>query len=54
MLDKGEVVWYYSQARPSESEGKRSEANLENVTEKKRAIRKEDSEDSKEFRHESV
>ena len=54
VLDKGEGVWYYSQARPSESEGKRSEANLENDTEKKRAIRKEDSEDSKEFRHESV
>ena len=36
MLDKGEVLWYYSQARPNESEGK-SEANLENDTEKKRA-----------------
>ena len=51
VLDKGEVLWYYSQARPNESEGK-SEANLENDTEKKRA--RKFSEDSKEFRHESV
>ena len=36
VLDKGGWLWYYSQARPSESEGK-SEANLENDTEKKRA-----------------
>ena len=53
MLDKGVVLWYYSQARLSESEGK-SEANLENDTEKKRARRKEDSEDSKELRDTKV
>jgi len=33
VLDKGEGLWYYSQARPNESEGK-SEANLENDTER--------------------
>ncbi len=33
LLDKGYVLWYYSQARLSESEGK-SEANLENDTER--------------------
>ena len=41
------------QARPLKS-GKKELANLENDTEKKRAIKEEDSEDSKEFRHESV
>ena len=46
VLDKGKGLWYYSQARPNESEGP-SEANLENDTEKKRA-RKKSSEDSKE------
>ena len=33
VLDKGEGLWYYSRARPNESEGK-SEANLENDTER--------------------
>ena len=41
LLDKGYVLWYYSQARPSESEGK-SEANLENDTERNaQTLRKE-------------
>ena len=40
VLDKGEELWYYSRARPNESEGK-SEANLENDTENKRANIKE-------------
>ena len=40
LLDKGYVLWYYSQARPSESEG-RSEANLENDTERETRNRKE-------------
>ena len=33
VLDKGDGLWYYSRARPNESEGK-SEANLENDTER--------------------
>ena len=48
LLDKGVMLWYYSQARPSESEGRKSEANLENDTEKKRAIEGNTSEDSRE------
>ena len=47
MLDKAVSLCYSMQARPNESEGA-SEANLENDTEKKRAIQEEDSEDSKE------
>ena len=40
LLDKGDMVWYYSQARLRETAG-RGEANLENDTEKKRANIKE-------------
>ena len=33
VLDKGGVLWYYSRARPNESEGN-GQANLENDTER--------------------
>ena len=33
VLDKGEGLWYYSRARPNESEGN-GQANLENDTER--------------------
>ena len=49
MLDKPETVCYSIQARLPIIHRRSEPANLENDTEKKRAIKEEDSEDSKEL-----
>jgi len=51
VLDKGEGLWYYSRARPNESEGNGRKRTLKTI---QRETRKKFSEDSKEFEHESV